>query len=62
VSKQAGTVIENRVTEGSWKTMSCSKCHAENADGLKFCNECGASLGTISNTVEEADRLADSYG
>ena len=24
--------------------MRCSKCHAENADGLKFCNECGAAF------------------
>ncbi len=25
--------------------MSCPRCHAENRDGLKFCEDCGARLG-----------------
>ena len=24
--------------------MRCSTCHAENAEGLKFCNECGTAF------------------
>src|SRR5690348_6973545 len=25
--------------------MSCSRCHAENPPGMKFCGHCGAPLG-----------------
>ena len=41
--------------------MKCPKCHFENSDGAKFCNECGGRLislpqGATSAPIPEAER------
>ena len=41
--------------------MDCPSCDRENSDGVKFCNECGVSLGaSAENTMLPRESSLDS--
>jgi Double zinc ribbon len=46
--------------------MECTRCHAENRDGARFCRECGATFGAVcagcGAKVEAGSKFCDGCG
>lgn len=41
--------------------MKCTRCNADNVEGRKFCNSCGAALGVICDRCGIVNPHGDKY-